>query len=509
MKRISKLLTLGAILALVCLGASSLEVWADGDEILGSPSIDIAQGTGVIAAGTGLAASQPGTITINITDNIKQVLLYWGGESNVSNLGDNTINVNGIEVTGTLIGTSDDFLGINHIEAYRADITNLGLLGGGLNSIVVGGLNFDVVNDGAGILVILDDGTAVVPMELRDGQDFAYHDSPGRLNIIVPQTFNFPPTNFDRTASLAMFFSSLSGVYSGGGFRPSSIEITAGGATALLSNILDSSDGEEWDTINLDIVIPARATSLTVEAFSRDDLATGQNPASFNWVAASLSVPTGDTIACRVTAGGNKKDGFCDSDLQSCVIEGTNTWGGQFGAPPRIAGNWTHRHAPSKNDSFVFHSNEMFNVICSDPGDFCKPARFAPNRQIDFMGLGTFNVKKGSYSSLPDGSVCFQVHLEDTGDKGPGGRNRHATEPCTHCPGTPIINAADCPSCTDYYMIEIYNSSANDGTVCTGNILYVNGPGLPKNCKGASDPQLNGYFTDRGNVQLHPDKNGP
>jgi hypothetical protein len=124
------------------------------------------------------------------------------------------------------------------------------------------------------------------------------------------------------------------------------------------------------------------------------------------------------------------------------------------------------------------------------------------------MGLGRFNNSKGIYSSFPEGSLCFQVHLEDTGEPGPGGKKKHVTEPCEHCPGTPIINAADCPNCTDYYMIKIYDTADNDGSFCTGNVIYVNGPGAPDNCE-ANDPQLGGYFTDRGNVQMHPDKNGP
>ena len=143
------------------------------------------------------------------------------------------------------------------------------------------------------------------------------------------------------------------------------------------------------------------------------------------------------------------------------------------------------------------------------PGPFCEPARYAPNRQIDFMGLGRFNNTKGIYSSFPEGSLCFQVHLEDTGEPGPGSRKKHVTDPCTHCPGTPIINVSDCPNCTDYYMLKIYDTAANDGSFCTGNIIYVNGPGVPENCTGPNDPDLGGYFTDRGNVQLHPDKNGP
>ncbi len=494
--------------AIICLGVMSVDVFADGDDELGAPGISIASGTGMVAAGTGLATVQPGNITINISDNIKQVLLYWSGKSALSSSGDDTIIIEDIAVTGTLVGTSYNIPAGNHKQTYRADITNLALIGGGGNNLEIKGLNFDKINNGAGILVILDDDTALANIDIRDGADFAYHELPDLLNGTVLQTFSFAATNFDRIAKLSMFFSSVSGINSGDGFRPSSIEVTVGGTTALFSNLLDSSDGEEWDTVNLDIVIPSAASSLSVQAFSRNDLSTDQDPASLNWLAAGLSLLPGDEGACRVTAGGNRKKKLCDSDLRNCAVNGTDTWGGQFGAPPRIDGNWTHHHELSSEDSFLFHSNEMFNVICSDPGQFCKPARFAPNRQIDFMGLGRYNSKKGIFSSLPDGSVCFQVHLEDTGEGGPGSRKKRITEPCTHCPGTPINNAVDCPNCTDYYMIEIYDSPANDGSFCTGNIEYVNGPGVPENCSD-TDPQLGGYFTSRGNVQIHPDKNGP
>ena len=49
-----------------------------------------------------------------------------------------------------------------------------------------------------------------------------------------------------------------------------------------------SGDGADWDTINLEINIPAGETSLTVQAFSRDDLGTGNLPASFSWLGAGL-----------------------------------------------------------------------------------------------------------------------------------------------------------------------------------------------------------------------------
>lgn len=506
------LLLLFFFLLVLFIGITPNSGFADGTEILDSPSIPIASGTGVTAAGTGLTVFQPGTININIpsASDVIQVLLYWQGTSS-SIIGDNSITVQGIDIIGSLIGGPVVPGAAHSFFTYRADITNLGLISSGANSISVGGLDFDVVSNGAGILVILDDGSTLAEIDIRDGQDVAYIYAAELITTKTePQTFTFASSTNDRTANLSMFFSSVSGPYSGGGFRPSSIEITVNGVTNIISNLLDSSDGAEWDTVNLDLFIPAGASSLTVQAFSRDDLGTGQTPASLFWLTASLSISPGDRVACRVTAGGNKKNAFCDSDsLEVCAVDGTDTWGGQFGAPPRIAGNWTHHHAPTVDDSFVFHSNEMFNVECSDPGPFCQPARYAPNRQIDFMGLGVFNSKKGSYESFPEWSVCFQVHLEDAGEGGPGSRKKHVTEPCTHCPGTPIVNALDCPNCKDYYMIEIYDTPANDGNICTGNIIYVNGPGAPENCTEVGDPQLGGYFTDRGNVQLHPDKNGP
>jgi len=196
--------------------------------------------------------------------------------------------------------------------------------------------------------------------------------------------------------------------------------------------------------------------------------------------------------ACRVTAGGNKTTG----------PDGLDTWGGQAGAPPIVDGNWTHSHKVSKKVKFLFHSNDIFNITCSDPGDFCAPARYAPNRQIDFAGIGRFVNQKGF--SFPTGDLCFTVHLEDLGEPGPGGKKNNVTALCTHCPGTPIDNMTECPNCTDYYMIRIYGNAE-----CTGDPIYVNGPGVPANCMNPGDPQLDGYFIDTGNVQIHPDNNGP
>jgi len=52
---------------------------ADGAEILGPPSILIANGTGVRAAGAGLDDAQPGNITIELPAGVtvSQAILYW------------------------------------------------------------------------------------------------------------------------------------------------------------------------------------------------------------------------------------------------------------------------------------------------------------------------------------------------------------------------------------------------------------------------------------------------
>ena len=60
-----------------------------------------------------------------------------------------------------------------------------------------------------------------------------------------------------------------------------------------MSNLLDSNDGEEWDTLTVPVTIPANATTLKVQAFSRDDKNTGKLPASFAWTAAGFSIPPG------------------------------------------------------------------------------------------------------------------------------------------------------------------------------------------------------------------------
>ncbi len=293
---------LAAFLAVVLMAALGTQaVAADGTEGLGTPSIAIADGTDVITAGTG-TLHLPADINIAIPAgaSIEQVLLYWEGQFKVTN--DDTISINGNSVTGTSIGGPTEFFGARDpkvkSQTFRADISSLGLVSNGANVLTITDMDFDFANSGAGVLVIVDDGSSQV-IELRDGNDLAFVNFDPTIDTTVPQTYTFDATDADRTATLDMFFSSVSGDASGAGDeRPSSIEVESGGVTTVFSNILDSNDGEEWDTVELSVNVPAGATSITVQALSRDDNDSGNLPASFAWNAAALTLPVAPPDRC-------------------------------------------------------------------------------------------------------------------------------------------------------------------------------------------------------------------
>ena len=324
MRKFSIFSVFAAFMVLLFLCVLPGEVLADGDETLGVPvGIYIESGSSILAAGTGLL-TQPGTIDITVPAGvtIKQVLLYWQGIGNP----DNTIILDSTIITGSLIGT-----GYVDRYCYRADITAGGFVTPGANSLSVNGLTFGV-NNGAGLLVIIDDGFNAAEIDLLDGDDFAYWPYDPPYDTTVPQTFYFTPENVDRTATLSMFFSSVSGTASGGGFRPTAIEVTVDGITTGYNDLLDSLDGNEWDTLSIDVDIPAYADSLTVQALSVDnDGGETGNPASFDWITAALSVPlSGGGEGC--TPGYWKQKHHFDSwvnfeptDLFSDVFEETIT----------------------------------------------------------------------------------------------------------------------------------------------------------------------------------------
>jgi hypothetical protein len=275
-------------------------VFSDGTETLGLPGIDISQGTGIVAAGTGLVDSQPASFNIQVPDGatVNMVLLYWEGQMSTEEIGDDTIVINGTEVEGQLIGGPAFFFEGAHCSSFRADITDLGLVGPGSNTLTIEGVDFTKASNGAGVVAIYDDGSDLADIQVLDGIDLAYINAEEPRQTTVAQTFTFEPADYDRSADLAMFFSSVAGkISSGDDLRPSVIEITVTGDMeeegTTIVNELGSNDGEEWDTLSITIDIPAGASDVTVQAKSEDAFDLGALPASLAWVGSffALSEP--------------------------------------------------------------------------------------------------------------------------------------------------------------------------------------------------------------------------
>lgn len=373
-----RIITFAVLLGLF-LGFSIPEVLADGTEKLGSPSINIATGSGIVAKGIGLT-TQPGKININVPTgtSIKQVLLYWEGQHTTQD-GDNIILVNGISVTGKLIGGPTLFFRDVKSSTYRSDITGLNLVKPGSNSIEIKGLSFGYRNNGAGIIVIFENGISS-DIQLRDGNDLAYYEFAPPLDTTVAQTFTFDPMTTDRTATLSMFFSSIQPENSE--FRPSVVEIKVDGTLTELIDVLKSNDGYEWDTLTVPIKIPAGAKSLSVQALSKNKGNTNGKPASLTWNAAALSVPKEIKVAKgRMTGGGSVFKGnmrVTHGFEIRCDLK----------KPNNLEVNW-----PGGNN---FHMDQLTSAVCTDDPAINQKPPAAPFDTFTGKGTGKLNGISGA-----------------------------------------------------------------------------------------------------------------
>jgi len=264
----------------------------DGSEALGAPLLDIAGGSGIVQGGISMIGVSAADLVVSVPEGaaIRQVLLYWAGGTTTVD-GDGEISLDGVAVSGDLIGGPTWFFydaGSNYyFSAYRADITDLGLVGPGTNTLTVSDFNFGVSvhdeNDGASILVILDDGTSS-EITLRDGLDMAYFGFSGLLNATVPQVFPVTPAAADRIADLVILAGSV------GENRPNRIVVTTSAGEQTFDDPMGGFDGPQWDSLTLPVTVPAGDTSLTVELIS--PVSYSPLGASLAWVCAGLVVPT-------------------------------------------------------------------------------------------------------------------------------------------------------------------------------------------------------------------------
>ena len=274
---------------------------ADGTEALGAPDgIVIAEGTDVLLRGVGLFDG-PAAIEMAIPESatIKQVIAYWEGASGTPSEQGETdeITLNGISVVGTRIGGPSNFWSDWSTMTYRADVTDLALVGNGPNVVAVDGLDFHYANSGLGLAVIVDDGAGDTEISIRDGNDYAYNGFSAPFDETERVTYEFEASDEDRDADLGVM---VAGVMHG---RPSTVSILIDGVYVEdLIDILGTTDGAEWDSIVHPLTIPAGTTSVSVEVWSYD-VGTGQfaggQEASLAWTFSSFAMSTpGEPEGC-------------------------------------------------------------------------------------------------------------------------------------------------------------------------------------------------------------------
>ena len=285
---------------------------AEGTETIGPANITLADGTGILAAGTGLSTggSPPfmntdGSISFDVPagTQVLQVLLYWSGQfpSNKPGKGDDdSIVVEGIEVVGTLFGGPAFFFRVRgesiHIDGYRADITDLVEISEGPNTLSISGLDYDSGNflgggnQGAGVLLILDDGSGLASIDVRDGMDLGYCGFKEPRRSTIPQTYPFPPAANPRVAEFSLFAGGVSQV-DPPELTLIELQVELAG-TIQLFDALFSSDGNFWDTLTLPVVIPAYSSSMTIEVISGHPGLCNSDAASLGWMMGALSVPS-------------------------------------------------------------------------------------------------------------------------------------------------------------------------------------------------------------------------
>lgn len=247
---------------------------------------------------------------------------------------------------------------------------------------------------------------------------------------------------------------------------------------------------------------------------------------------ASHSFEVGETVpgACRVTYGGNDKNGNIapNSFGSACMKTGGKgneqncyTFGGQVGAPTADPlqggpfGEHTHHNVSGPAGDFVFHAGTHSSLkttritatACKDPGACRQAEANAGFKQIDFEGTGSFRTLdpvalaflagKAGHPVLPDNQdsatiYYFRVDMDDTGEPGnKASKNKFditaasnflaADQNLPLASPDPLVPS--CNTMADVYQFYI----CKDATPCEqGEAIYA----------------VRGFLTG-GNIQLH------
>lgn len=347
--------------AVVLFAAASLlpgSVLAEGTNQLGDPIIPVeTRISGMVHSGVGMMYKDEGTFELNVPEGVKilQVIAYWSGATWFSSIGDERFDLTNMEdpsnpvtIQGTMIGGEGPLAwqaNYARFSAFRADITDMGLVKTGNNVLKVSGMSvynpsatnpFGLWNHGVIIMVTYDDGNGVGTLTLKDGHDFMYcpfATSPdpqvAALGVGEPVDLTFEARNYERKGNLAIFGDNIEGEFSGP-VRLTSCEVTINGVTTTYSNSFTNKFGGEVASSEFEVTVPAGIDSMTVQCFSRDDENPDvcvpapakpviPTPASYGITTIALILPD-STPLCN--AGGYYSE-TCDGDVTTVEFDGS------------------------------------------------------------------------------------------------------------------------------------------------------------------------------------------
>jgi len=295
-------------------------------DTLGEPTIPIASGTDVIAAGTGLCQELPlpcsgqGLIEFVVPENvvIKQVLLYWSGLINgtaTQNAG--AISVNGQDVSGDLVGGPTLFWSNVHSVSFRADITTSGLVDIGSNALEIANASFSYQPSGAGVIVIVEDPLAAGEflITVRDGNDVCFREFPelrGRTEI---QHIGLVGSLQSREMKVSLLVADMQANENRS--TVINVKVRNGMGVELLTEeipcALGGHDGSSWDTFyqgGFPLAPGSVRVSISIDSRTYFDTGCTYQPGSFAWVAMAAVIPRSLYMDCN----GNSVPDICDLD---------------------------------------------------------------------------------------------------------------------------------------------------------------------------------------------------
>lgn len=282
----------------------------DDDTPLVPTTLTIAEGTGIALGGASPCDCGKGSMNVTLPADVTvtQVLLYWYGALKEDSTPPVTAQI-GIDidalttVTGVQIGGPAYFFSRDgrrvYFSSFRADITTQALAGSwltpGEENLLIVDLPFvetETVEEGAGLLIIYDDGRVDKPIiQIAEGLDLAFFKFPEPYRqATAPVSFSFDVSASTRNARVFLMIGSEGDPNYAR--RPNDMNVTVGSQSYDFP-CFGNCTSLWWDSHDLgNVPVPPGVGTLSVQVASRPvDNPPEELGASLAWVAAAVLVP--------------------------------------------------------------------------------------------------------------------------------------------------------------------------------------------------------------------------